>query len=207
MSNLTSKFKVGDKVRCISPELKFFLPRESVYTVADIDVGVSDYLLVLEELDSIYSYYASRFELVEDNTIKLSKEGADIVVEALENPSEPNEALKDAAKKYHSGKMFEKPFNGKTPKFIHLPNNPGMHFGGGITIAYYEDGSLIVFGVTSCAYNVRYNKEEGRNRSLEVLQNNPQKISIEALIQRYYQIRMFEPTSIEQLMRFLFNAE
>lgn len=57
-----SKFKVGDKVRCIESNPMLYIELGEVYTVKQV---IDDEYLILEEFHVDHDYCESRFELVE----------------------------------------------------------------------------------------------------------------------------------------------
>ena len=54
-------------------------------------------------------------------------------------------------------------------RFAHIRKDRHTSIGGGLTVAFYQDGALIKFSIASCAPKVHYNKKVGRTMALEAL--------------------------------------
>lgn len=65
------KFKIGDKVKCISCEPMQYIKLGEVYTVKDIDFGGG---IILEEIELSHSYSDPRFELVSNQEVLTPEE-------------------------------------------------------------------------------------------------------------------------------------
>ena len=61
-SSVTSKFKIGDKVRCIEAAQGQWLVVGEIYTVKGVDCEY----VKLEEIVAQHNYHESRFELVSE---------------------------------------------------------------------------------------------------------------------------------------------
>lgn len=59
-----SKYKIGDKVRCIDQGSNLFITKGVIYKVVDFDDGI--FVKVIDDNNTTTVIFSSRFELVEE---------------------------------------------------------------------------------------------------------------------------------------------
>jgi hypothetical protein len=87
-------------------------------------------------------------------------------------------------------------------KFYYVRKDNENQFGGGITIAYFQDGDILRYGVAYCSKKDEFNKRIGRKVALEML-DNPETSSMINLKQ-YKRIYPMFDISAENIIDHLF---
>lgn len=88
-------------------------------------------------------------------------------------------------------------------KFHYVRVNNESQFGGGITVAYFQDGDILRYGVAYCAKKDEFNKKIGRKIAMEML-DKPETSSMLNLKQ-YKRIYPDYNVTAENVITYLFT--